>query len=160
MTKKHILKIVYLGLFILMLFISIFIIQIIKKVEFVSSNEVRLKIIRTVFLSKIKPFWYNQFYEDQQWLDTQNIDNRTDYFAGTLYVLSNKLEKSGEANLFLYDVILPKDRSCLYQKLEKLETTNFYQKIDKTGRDYIHEVKENLVLLSKDEDPKFKCAVN
>ena len=119
-----------------------------SKTKVIDSTYVRLKVTQLVIRSKVDNFWQGQMYTDRDKIKNMPQEDRVEYFVAVLYTLTDKLQKSGEATLIYYEIIPYEDKIMLYEKLNELETTEYFKDLEIYEKDYIRSIKEVIKLSS------------
>ncbi|WP_019674073.1 hypothetical protein [Psychrobacter lutiphocae] len=114
----------------------------------IESTNMRVKVTNLIVKSKFDSFWQGQMYKDREDFENTSQSLRVEYFVAILYTLTDKLQKSGEATLIFYEIIPAEDRVFIYNKLNELERTKYFDDLEDNQKEYILSIKKNLKRLS------------
>lgn len=119
-----------------------------NQTKVIETSYVRLKVTHLIIRSKVDNFWQGEMYANRNDIKNMPQNHRIDYFVAVLYTLTDKLQKSGEATLIYYEIIPYEDKIMLYEKLNELETTEYFKDLEIYEKDYIRSIKEVIKLSS------------
>lgn len=114
----------------------------------IESKSIRFKVANLIVTSKFNNFWQGQMYKDRYEVMKIEQSLRVEYFVAILYTLTDELQNNGEATLTFYEVVPAEDRIPLYNKLNELEKTKYFENLESHQQEYIHSIKEIIKLSS------------